>query len=52
MNRFDELIKTSKTYPNAYFIAEEEHLKLFGKCRYRSYESFRDVRRKWVFKKT
>jgi hypothetical protein len=52
MDRFDELIKESKTYTQAYFAAEEEHLKLFKKTRYSSYESFRDARRRWVFDKT
>ena len=52
MDRFDELIKESKTYTQAYFEAEEEHLKLFKRTRYKSYESFRDARRRWVFDKT
>ena len=51
-NRFDELIGTTKTYWMAYEEAENEHILLFGKCRYKNYESFRQSRRDWVFKKT
>lgn len=50
MDRFDVLIKEYK-YWEAYEMAEAEHMKLFGKFRYSSYESFRHSRRLWVFKK-
>jgi len=52
MTRFDELIRNARTYWEAYEQTENEHIKLFGRCRYKSYESFRDVRRKWIFKKS
>ncbi len=51
MKRFDDLLKDHLTYINAYQKAEDEHMKLFGKFRYKSYDSFRQTRRDWVFKK-
>jgi hypothetical protein len=47
--RFEELIKLDITYVEAYILAEEEHVKLFGRIRYKSYDSFRDCRRKLLF---
>ncbi len=52
-DRFDDLIKEKDTYNSyvqAYARAEEDHFKLFGKYRYKSYDSFRDSRRKYLFK--
>lgn len=51
-DRFEQLIKDGLTYQNAYLKCEEEHVALFGKLRYKTYDSFRDVRRDLIFKKT
>jgi len=48
--RFDELIK-SMPYIQAYVQAEEEHVKLFGRIRFKSYESFRASRVNLLFGK-
>lgn len=48
--RFSQLIKSGCSYEKAYFDAEEEHKTLFKKYRYKSYESFRNVRRNYIFK--
>lgn len=52
-DKFDELIKDTDTYNSyikAYAKAEEDHFKLFGKYRYKSYDAFRDSRRAYIFK--
>lgn len=46
---FDELIKTGMNYTRAYLEAEEQHIKKFGKIRYKSYDSFRSCRSKLLF---
>jgi hypothetical protein len=50
--RFEEMIKEDITYVEAYRRTEEEHVKLFGQIRYRSYESFRECRKKLLFPNT
>jgi hypothetical protein len=50
--RFDEIIKTGVSYLNAYIQAEEEHVKLFGRIRFKSYESFRSSRKNLLFPNT
>jgi len=49
--RFDELIKTGLPYVQAYVQAEEEHVRLFGSIRFKSYESFRSSRLNLLFNK-
>jgi hypothetical protein len=57
-DRFDQVLSerratdTDFTYTATYLIVEEEHLALFGKCRYSSYESFRESRRQMIFKQS
>lgn len=48
---FERLVKTEQTYTHAYLKAEEEHKKLFGTYRYKSYESFRGCRHTLLFGK-
>lgn len=48
---FEKLIKQEKTYVQAYIEAEEMHVRLFGKLRYSSYDSFRLTRQKAIFGK-
>ncbi len=53
MVRFDELLKDARwegNYLRTYIATEEEHIALFGSCRYKNYESFRQTRRNWIFK--
>lgn len=47
--RFDELIQTGISYVDAYMKAEEEHVKLFGKLRFKNYDSFRSSRKNLLF---
>lgn len=51
MMRFDQLLSTSKTYMDAYLIAEKEHTTIFGCQRYKNYEAFRQVRRAFLNKR-
>lgn len=44
INRFHEHIKQEKSYQEAYFRCEEEHLYYFGKTKYADYESFRKIK--------
>ena len=46
--RFEELIKDSKTYSEAYDKAEDEHEHNFGSRRYSDYQSFRHLRRRRI----
>ncbi len=41
--RFYEFTRSEKTYSEAYFRTESEHLHYFGKTKYSNYESFRKV---------
>lgn len=52
--KFEEIIRDNPdiTYVRAYIIAEEQHVKLFGRIRYKSYESFRFCRKKLIFPNT
>lgn len=53
--RFDQVLSERRavdsdfTYTATYLIVEEEHIALFGKCRYSSYDSFRATRRAIIF---
>ena len=51
--RFEQVLQDNKDYRyvHAYRIVEEEHMKLFGTFRYKSYESFRISRRVMLFGK-
>lgn len=54
-SRFDEILQANRfenpdfPYTQAYQIVEEEHVKLFGKVRFSSYDSFRHIRRNIIF---
>ena len=48
---FDQYIQTGVSYVEAYLKAEEDHVKLFGHIRFKSYESFRGCRHNLIFKK-
>jgi len=41
--RFRFWTKKTDTYPEAYFRTEEDYIKSFGKTKYSSYDSFRNV---------
>lgn len=56
MQRFDQIMTENKDnpdfrYTHAYSQAEEEHIKLFKKTRFKSYDSFREYRRQIIFPK-
>lgn len=40
--RFDENLKTSKTYKEAYQKTEKEYREIFGENKYSSFKSFRN----------
>lgn len=48
---FEDTIKANKdiTYQSAYIMVEDQHISLFGKVRYSSYDSFRVCRKKMLF---
>jgi hypothetical protein len=50
-NRFIYNIKKTKTYKDAYQKTENEYVDTFGKRRYSSYDSFRNVRNRYLKKK-
>lgn len=47
---FEHFMKRDITYTEAYRLTEEEHVRLFNKLRYKSYDSFRGARHKRLFK--
>ena len=49
--RYQQNIKLSKTYIAAYEKTEKEYISMFGKRRYASYDSFRNVRNRYVRRK-
>lgn len=51
MMRYDDNLKESKTYLEAYKKTEEEHKELFGRARYKSYDSFRMTKNQSILKK-
>jgi citrate synthase len=51
MQRYEELVKESRTYFDAYTNAEREHINLFGHPRYKNYDSFRMTRNQLILKK-
>lgn len=55
-DRFDQIMVEHQeddhfSYMRGYEQAEEEHVILFGKLRYSSYQSFRESRRQMLFPK-
>lgn len=44
IERFHEFTREEKTYQEAYFRTESEHLRWFGKTRYANYDSFRKIK--------
>lgn len=51
MQRYEQLLPTSRTYLEAYSLAEREHLEAFGRERYKSYDAFRQSRKNKLLKK-
>lgn len=51
MQRFEELLPESKTYLDAYQRTEAEHMILFKRVRYKSYDAFRMTRKQLISKK-
>jgi len=56
MQRFDEIMIEHKDNPdfryvNGYAQAEQEHIDLFKKSRFKNYDSFREYRRQILFPK-
>ena len=51
MDRFDQVLKEFPdfTYSRAYDKVEREHIELFAQTRYSSYDSFRMMRRSYIF---
>ena len=49
--RYLHNVKITKTYISAYQKTENEYIDTFGKKRYASYDSFRNVRNRYVGKK-
>lgn len=49
--RYQHNVKITKTYIAAYRKTEEEYNQMFGRKRYASYDSFRNVRNRYVKKK-
>tara|TARA_B110000196_G_scaffold136529_1_gene118248 strand:- start:357 stop:770 length:414 start_codon:yes stop_codon:yes gene_type:complete len=49
--RYMSNIKITKTYIKAYQKTEQEYIETFGKRRYASYDSFRNVRNRYIKKK-
>ena len=41
---FEENLRGSKSYPDAYEKAEKEHEDFFGRRRYAGYESFKQIK--------
>lgn len=54
-DRFDQVLRERRavdsdfTYMATYAVVEEEHIQLFGKCRYSNYDSFRNSRKNMIF---
>lgn len=47
---YEDLVTKSKSYTEAYEIAETVHQSIFGERRYSDYDSFRHVRNKLIKK--
>jgi hypothetical protein len=48
MMRYEQIVKESDTYFEAYHKTEAEHEKLFGHKRYKNFESFRATRTQMI----
>ena len=48
---YDDKLKETETFTDAYYEAEREHEELFGEQRYSSYQSFY-IQRKRIIKKS
>jgi len=51
MMQYDDNFKDCKTYLDAYKKTEQQHEELFGKPRYKSYDSFRMTRKQMILKR-
>jgi len=51
MQRYEQLMKQSETYYLAYQATEREHVELFGRPRFKSYDAFRSSRSNLLVKK-
>ena len=49
--RYQHNVKITKTYIAAYMKTEDEYIHMFGKRRYASYDSFRNVRNRYAKRK-
>lgn len=52
MQRYEDWMKLSETYYQAYQETEREHTELFGRARFKSYDAFRSSRNNLLFKKS